>query len=88
MQSLIDAAGNNKVGRDKGGSNETNLSNLSAFKKYTKADYLIFKGAKKDGGNSNSGGNNTQNGVIAVKNSNYKTLGTKKVFSLLQHVIT
>ena len=88
LELLINAAGNNKACRGESGGNKTYLSNLSAFRKFTRTGYLTFKGTKKGGGNPNSRGSNTKNCVKAAKGSNYLTLGTKKAFNLLWHTFT
>ena len=82
---MIDAIGNNEIGRGKVGANETNLSNSFISNKSIRAGYLIFKSTKKGGGNSNSSGSNTKKGVKAAKGSNYLTQGAKKTFNLLRH---
>ena len=83
--SLIDAAGDNKVDRGESGGDKTNLSNSFVSKKSTRADYLIFKGAKKGGNNFNSGSGKTKKGVKAVRGSDYLTPGAKKSFNLLRY---
>ena len=60
------------------GSNRTNLSNLSASTRPTKASYLTFGGAKKGSGN-------TKKGVEAAKSFDYLTPATKKAFNHLRH---
>ena len=81
LQSLIDAAGNNEVNKGENGGNETNLSNSFASKKSIEAGYLISKRTKKDGGNPNSGSNNTKKSVKAAKSSDYLTPDAKKAFN-------
>ena len=85
LQSLINAANENEVGRYKSGGNETILSNLFASKKFTKAGYPISKNAKKGGKNPKKNGNNTKKDVIAAKNFNYLTSNAKKAFNYLRH---
>ena len=86
LPSSINAASNNEVGGGKNGGNKTNLSNLSTFKKFTKAGYLIFEDAKKGGNNPNSGGSKIIKGVKAAKSFNYLILDIKKTFNLLQYM--
>ena len=86
LQSLIDAADNNEVVGYRDSGNEANLSNLSTPKKFIKAAYLTFKGAKKGGGNRNNDNSNTKKGVKAAKSFNYLILSTKKAFHLLRHM--
>ena len=88
LQLSMNVLGNNKIGRSKGGGNETNSSNSSISKKSTRADCLTFKSAKKGGANSNSGGGNTKKGVKAARGFDYLTPGTKKAFNLLRHAFT
>ena len=85
LQSSIDVAGNNEVGKNAENGNKINLSNLSVSKRSTRTSYLIFKSAKKGGNNSNSSSSNTKKVVKAAKRSDYLTLGTKKAFNLLWH---
>ena len=73
LQSSIDVAGDNEVGRDKGGGNKTNLSNLYSSKKSTRVGDLTSKGTKKGGSNLNSDGNNTKKGVKAARGFDYLT---------------
>ena len=86
LQSSIDAANENKV--DESGSNETNLSNISALKKSTKAWYLTFRDTKKGGDNPKRGACNTKKGVKAAKGSNYLTPDAKKAFNYLWYAFT
>ena len=78
LQLSIDATDDNKVGESKDSGNETNLSNSSASKKSTGADYLTFNGNKKGGGNFNSGSGNIKKDVKAVTGFNYLILGAKR----------
>ena len=66
---------------DEVGGNKTNLLNPPASKKFTKADYPTFGGAKK-------GGDNTQKVVKAGRGPNYLTLAAKKTFNYLRHMFT
>ena len=83
LQSSIDVANEDEVYESSG--NETNLSNLFALKRSTKAVYLSFEGAKKSGNNLKKGGNNTKKGVKAARSYNYLTQDAKKAFNYLQH---
>ena len=85
LQLSLDVAGDDKFDRGEGGGNKINLSNLFASKKSTKAGYLIFKSAKKRGGNPNNGGGNIKKNVEANRSSDYLTLDTKKAFNFLYH---
>ena len=69
-------AGNNQVGRSKGGANKTNLLNSFTSKKSIEAGYLTSKGIKRGGGN-------TKKWVKAAKSSDYLTSGAKRGFNLL-----
>ena len=75
---LINEANDDKFGDGESGGNETNLSNLFASKKATKAGYLTSGGAKK-------GGSNTKKGVKAARAPYYLNPATKKVFNYLRH---
>ena len=86
LQSLIDAVDENEVGES--GGNEINLSNPSALKKSTSADYLNSEGAKKGANNSKRGGGNIKKGVKAGKSLDYLTLHAKKTFNYLWHEFT
>ena len=88
LQSSIDAADEDEIGRNESNGNKINLSNPSASKKSTGAGYLTFKGTKKGDGNTNSGGGNSKKSVKATKISDYLTLNTKKSFNHLQHAFT
>ena len=70
LQSSIDAVGENEVDRGDGSGNEKNLLNSSLSKKFIGARYLTSEGTKKDGGNPNNSGGNTQKGVQAARDSN------------------
>ena len=72
----------------KSSSNETNLLNLSASKKSTRAGYLTSKDVKKGGNNPKKSGGNTKKGIKAAKRSNYLIPGAKKPFNLLRHAFT
>ena len=85
LQSSIDMAEKNEVGGGESDGNETNLSNPSASKKSTKAEYLTSGGAKKGGNNPKMGGGNTKKGVEAARSSDYLTLDAKKAFNHLRH---
>ena len=85
LQSLIDVAKEDEIGRSKSGDNKTNLSNPSASKKFTRASYLTSKGAKKGGNNFKRGGGNTKKGIKTARNSNYLTPDAKKAFNHLRH---
>ena len=79
MLQSINMADKNEVGES--GSNETNLSNPSTSTKSTGAGYLTSGGAKKGIGNN-------KKGVEAVRDSNYLTPATKKVFNHLRYAFT
>ena len=81
LQSLINAANEDKVGRNESGGNKTNLSNLFASKKSTGAGYLIFESAKKGCGN-------IKKGVKAARGSDYPTENTKKAFNYSRYAFT
>ena len=92
LQSLIDAVDEDDFSRGKSDINETNLSNLSASKKYTGAGYLNFEGVKRGNGNINTGSGNTNSGdgntkksVKAAKGFNYLTSNAKKIVNQLRH---
>ena len=70
----IDAADKDKVGVGESIGNETNLSNSSLSKKYTRVGYLTSKGAK-------TGSGNTKKGVETAKVSDYLTPAIKKGFN-------
>ena len=82
-QSSINTAGNNNVCGNKNSNNKTNLLNSFTSKKSLGAGYLASKGVKKDGGNPNSGGDNTKKDIKAARGSDYLTPGAKKAFNFL-----
>ena len=86
LQLLINAADGDEVGRGESGGNKTNLLNPSASKRSIGADYLTSKGAKNDGNNRKKSGSNITKGVKAVRDSDYLTPNTKKVFNHLRHI--
>ena len=88
LQSLIDAADEDKARRGESSGNKINLLNLSALKKSTGTDYPTSESAKKGGNNSERGDGNIKTGVKVVRGSNYLTPETKKTFNYLQHVFT
>ena len=77
----IDMADEDEVDRGKSGGNETNLSNLSASKRSTRAGYLTFGGTKKGGGN-------IKKDVKAARGWDYLTLAAKKAFNYLRYAFT
>ena len=76
----IDMANENKVENKKSGGNKTNLSNSFISTKSTRAGYLNFRGAKRDGGNTK--------GVKVTGGPNYPNPATIKVFNHLRHTFT
>ena len=85
---MINVTDEVEVGRSESSGNETNLWNLSMWKKSTGADYLTFEDTKKSGNNPTKGGNNTKKGSKATKNSDYLTSDTKKAFNHLPNAFT
>ena len=85
-QSFINTADEHIVGESDG--DKTNLSSLSASKKSIKVGYLTSKGVKKGGNNPKKGSGNIKKGVKAIRDFNYLTLDTKKVFNHLWHIFT
>ena len=83
LQSLIDTADKDEVGRVKNSGNKTNLSNPSPSKKSIGVGYLTFEGAKKGDKNPKRGGHNIVKGVEAAKGFNYLNLVAKKTFNHL-----
>ena len=81
LQLLIDVTNENEISGVKSDGNKTNLSNLSATKKSTRAGYPTSEGAKKGGGN-------TKKSVKAAKGFNYLILGAKKAFNLSRYKFT
>ena len=81
LQSSIDAANKDEIGRSKIGGNKINLSNPSVSKRFIGAGYLTSKGTKRGDGN-------TKKGVQAAQGSNYLTLDAKKAFNYLWHMFT
>ena len=59
----------------------TNLSNLSASTRSTRAGYLTFGGTKRSG-------SNTKKTVEAAKGSDYLTPAAKKAFNYIRHAFT
>ena len=88
MQLLIEAEDEDEVDEGESNSNETNLSNLSASKRSTKAGYLTSKDAKKGGDNLKRGGRNTKKSVKAARGSDYLILYATKAFIYLWHAFT
>ena len=72
LQSLIDAVDKDEV--DERSDDETNLSNLSAYKKSTEVGYLTPKSTKK-------GIDNLKKSIKAAKGFDYLTPDAKKVFN-------
>ena len=83
LQLSINAANKDEIDGDKSGRNETNLSNPSVSKKSIKVGYLISGGAKKDDGNTNSGGGIKKKSVKIAKSFDYLTPDARKVFNYL-----
>ena len=85
-QSLINAVDENKV--DESGDVETNLSNLSTSRIFTRAGYLTSKDAKKGVDNPKKGGSNTKINVKTTRGSDFLIPDAKKTSNHLWHAFT